>query len=77
MRCAVHAGNLKLTFPIAIAATQLAWGMIAAPGGFAGSPSTAAHLASLKWGTDYLMACRPSTTDFVAQARNTVLAAKQ
>ena len=74
MRCAVNAGNLKLTFPIAIAATQLAWGMIAAPGGFAGSPSTAAHLASLKWGTDYLMACRPSTTDFVAQASNTVCA---
>ena len=76
MRRAMNAGNLKLTFPIAIAATQLAWGMIAAPGGFAGSPSTAAHLASLKWGTDYLMACRPSTTDFVAQARNTVHAAK-
>ena len=69
VQCGMHAGNLKLTFPIAIAATQLAWGMIAAPGGFAGSPSTAAHLASLKWGTDYLMACRPSPTEFVAQAR--------
>lgn len=65
-----NAGNLKLTFPIAIAATQLAWGMIAAPGGLGGTRSTAAHLASLKWGTDYLMACRPSTTDFVAQARS-------
>ena len=61
------AGNLKLTFPTAIAATQLAWGMIAAPGGFSGSASTGAHLASLKWGTDYLMACRPSSTEFVAQ----------
>jgi len=24
-------------------------------------------LASLKWGTDYLMACRPSSTEFVGQ----------
>ncbi|KAL3162306.1 hypothetical protein ABBQ32_009993 [Trebouxia sp. C0010 RCD-2024] len=38
--------NLKLTFPIAIAATQLAWGMIAAPGGLGGTRSTAAHVGS-------------------------------
>ena len=61
------AGNLKLTFPTAIAATQIAWAMIAAPGAFASSPSTSAHLSSLQWGTDYLMACRPTSWDFVAQ----------
>ena len=60
-------GNLKLTFPIAIAATQLAWAMIAVPGAFDSTPSTKAHLASLQWGTDYLMACRPSSTEFVGQ----------
>ncbi|KAL0033640.1 hypothetical protein WJX79_009306 [Trebouxia sp. C0005] len=59
--------NLKLTFPTAIAATQLAWAMIAVPGAFTSTPSTKAHLASLKWGTDYLLACRPSSTEFVAQ----------
>jgi len=41
--------------------------MIAVPGAFASTPSTKAHLASLKWGTDYLLACRPSSTEFVAQ----------
>ncbi len=65
--CYAAAGNLKLTFPIAVAATQLAWAMIAVPGAFASMPSTKAHLASLKWGTDYLLACRPSSTEFVAQ----------
>ena len=65
--CYTVAGNLKLTFPIAIAATQLAWAMIAVPGAFDSTPSTKAHLASLQWGTDYLMACRPSSTVFVAQ----------
>ena len=65
--CYTVAGNLKLTFPTAIAATQLAWAMIAVPGAFTSTPSTKAHLASLKWGTDYLLACRPSSTEFVAQ----------
>ena len=65
--CYTVAGNLKLTFPIAVAATQLAWAMIAVPGAFASTPSTKAHLASLKYGTDYLLACRPSSTEFVAQ----------
>ena len=65
--CDTAAGSLKLTFPVAIAATQLAWAMIAVPGAFASTPSTKAHLASLKWGTDYLLACRPSSTEFVAQ----------
>ncbi len=41
--------------------------MIAVPGAFDSTPSTKAHLASLQWGTDYLMACRPSSTVFVAQ----------
>lgn len=64
------AGNLKLTFPTAVAVTQLAWGMLAAPEGFSSSPSTSAHLASLKWGVDYLMACQPSSSEFVAQVSN-------
>ena len=71
------AGNLKLTFPIAVAATQIAWAMIAAPGAFASTPSTKAHLASLKWGTDYLMACRPSPTQFVAQVRPSYTTARE
>jgi hypothetical protein len=65
--CYTVAGNLKLTFPIAVAATQLAWAIITVPGAFASTPSTKAHLASLKWGTDYLLACRPSSTEFVGQ----------
>ena len=69
MLCGLCAGNLKLTFPTAVAATQLAWGMLAAPEGYSSSPSTSAHLASLQWATDYLMACRPSANQFVAQVR--------
>lgn len=41
--------------------------MLAAPQGFSNSPSTAAHLASLKWAVDYLMACHTSASAFVAQ----------
>lgn len=58
------ADNLKLTFPIAAAALQIAWGVASLP--------TSASLddqvyQQLRWAGDYLLACRLTPDTLVSQ----------
>jgi hypothetical protein len=48
-------GDLKLTMPTAFTVSMLAWGLLAFPGSYAKSGNTAPALASVRWGSDYLL----------------------
>jgi hypothetical protein len=56
--------NLKLTFPIAAATLQMAWGLISLPGDV---PEMQDVLEELTWATTYLLACRTSNDSLVSQ----------
>lgn len=60
------ADNLKMTFPIAAAVLNMAWGVVTLPEGAAADPSV---LAELRWGADYLSACLITNSSLVVQAR--------
>lgn len=49
------ADNLKLTFPIAAATFQMAWGIASLPGSGAGVSQQV--FTEIRWATDYLLAC--------------------
>ena len=49
------ADNLKVTFPIAAATFQMAWGIASLPGSGAGVDQQV--FAEMRWATDFLLAC--------------------
>lgn len=59
------ADNLKLTFPIAAAVFQMAWGVASLPSSGAGVNQQI--FTEMRWATDYLLACFGNTT-LVTQA---------
>ena len=54
-----------MTFPIAAAVLNIAWGVASLP---AGASVDAAVLDELRWGTDYLTACMVTSSSLVVQA---------
>lgn len=65
------ADNLKLTFPMATAATQIAWGLYASPGGFERSGQGLSYAVdNLQWVTNYLGLCANNGSYVVAQVRS-------
>ena len=61
-----YAGNLKLTFPIAAATFQMAWGIASLPG--KGNGVDQQVFTEIRWATDYLLACY-SGSSLIIQAR--------
>ncbi len=71
MSCAcAYADNLKLTFPVAAATFQMAWGVASLPG--KGNGVNQQVFTEVRWATDYLLACY-SGSSLVIQARLSVL----
>ena len=57
-------GNLKLTFPTAAAALQLAWGVVSLPPSAVVDEQVYEHL---NWTAQYLIACRLTPDSLVSQ----------
>ena len=57
---------LKFTFPTAYTITQLSWGVVEYRDGFEKVGELAEALQTIKWGTDYLLACHSSPSKIVA-----------
>ncbi|KAL4443449.1 hypothetical protein ABPG75_011186 [Micractinium tetrahymenae] len=59
--------HLKLNFPLATSLAFLAWGALEFPQAYAATFTTADALDNLRWGADYLMACNPTPSSYIAQ----------
>lgn len=68
--CCVHcADNLKLTFPMAVAAGQMAWGLHAGSQGYSKAPNGGLTLVqeNLQWVTNYLSLAQGNNSGYVVQ----------
>ncbi|KAI3430666.1 hypothetical protein D9Q98_005258 [Chlorella vulgaris] len=59
--------HLKLNFPLGTSLSFLAWGALEFGAAHASLGQTAANLATVRWGADYLMACHISDNQYIAQ----------
>ncbi|KAK9805406.1 hypothetical protein WJX73_001936 [Symbiochloris irregularis] len=64
--------NLKMTFPMAIAAGQMAWGLWAGSSGYNAAPNGGLTLAqeNLQWATNYLSLAQGNDSGYVVQVGN-------
>ncbi|RMZ53156.1 hypothetical protein APUTEX25_005145, partial [Auxenochlorella protothecoides] len=58
---------LKLNFPLGTSLAFLGWGLLEFPAGYDAAGLTARAKASLKWGTDYLVACHVAEDQYIGQ----------
>lgn len=64
------ADNLKLTFPMAIAAGQMAWGLYAGGSGYDAAPMGLTMVQeNLQWAANYLSLAQGNNTGYVVQVR--------
>ncbi len=60
---------MKFGFPMASAATQLAWGASTFSAGYSDAGELDRMVDSLMWATDYFVAAHTGTNEFVGQVR--------
>lgn len=58
---------MKYGFPLASTITLLSWGAIEFKRGYVASKELGNLLATIKWGTDYLLKCKISKYEFYGQ----------
>ena len=56
------AGNLKMTMPIAVATTQVAWGYALSPDGYRMGNASTLVADMLQWSGNYLTLCQNGTS---------------
>ena len=66
------AGNLKMTMPIAVATTQVAWGYSLSPNGYRSGNSSVLVADMLQWAGNYLTLCQNGTSYAVQVSWSTV-----